>query len=150
MKRTLTLTFSGLTVLAALLWATGLAGAGPLPRPNLQAGAPTVVSYQGQVKVNGSAYGGTGYFKFAVLDGTSAGRGLHLLAGGGGHQRRGHAVRPGIGHAAAAGAAYHLPAAGEPIIAAGRRPGHRVGRALTVIHPHHIAKEVPNEDHCGC
>ena len=32
------------------------------------AGAPTVVSYQGQVTVSGSAFNGTGYFKFAVVD----------------------------------------------------------------------------------
>ena len=29
---------------------------------------PTLVSYQGFVKVSGNAYGGTGYFKFAVVD----------------------------------------------------------------------------------
>jgi hypothetical protein len=31
-------------------------------------GAPTVVSYQGQVSVSGIAYSGTGYFKFAFVD----------------------------------------------------------------------------------
>jgi hypothetical protein len=50
------------------------------------AGAPTVVSYQGKVTVNGIPYTGTGYFKFAVVnsagdttywsnDGTSVGAG---------------------------------------------------------------------------
>jgi hypothetical protein len=37
-----------------------------------QAGAPTVVSYQGQVKVGGSAYHGLGYFKFAIVDAAGA------------------------------------------------------------------------------
>jgi len=71
-------------VLAILLSVAGLATAGPLARPHLQGGAPTVVSYQGQVVVNDVAYTGTGYFKFAVVnaagntsywsnDGTSAG-----------------------------------------------------------------------------
>ena len=32
------------------------------------AGAPTVVSYQGQVTVNGTPFNGTGYFKFAVVN----------------------------------------------------------------------------------
>jgi len=32
------------------------------------AGAPTVVSYQGQVSVSGAAYTGTGYFKFAIVN----------------------------------------------------------------------------------
>jgi hypothetical protein len=75
-----------LATVTILLSLAGLAGAGPLARPNLQAGAPTVVSYQGQVMVDGDAYDGTGYFKFAVVnaagdttywsnDGTSAGGG---------------------------------------------------------------------------
>jgi hypothetical protein len=33
-----------------------------------EAGAPTVVSYQGKVYVGGTIYSGTGYFKFAVVD----------------------------------------------------------------------------------
>jgi hypothetical protein len=33
------------------------------------ASAPTMVSYQGQVKVGGVPYNGTGYFKFAILNG---------------------------------------------------------------------------------
>ena len=36
------------------------------------ASAPTVVSYQGQVKVGGVPYNGTGYFKFAILNGLGA------------------------------------------------------------------------------
>jgi hypothetical protein len=51
-----------------LLSLAGLAGAGPLARLNLQGGAPTVVSYQGQVMVDGDAYDGTGDFKFAIVN----------------------------------------------------------------------------------
>ncbi|MCX6032817.1 MAG: hypothetical protein NT169_26470 [Chloroflexi bacterium] len=63
-----------LTILATLLILAGLTvvvGAGRLAEPAAPlagAGAPTVVSYQGQVIVAGSAYSGTGYFKFAVVD----------------------------------------------------------------------------------
>jgi hypothetical protein len=62
-----------------MLWLAGLVGtdavgaslgAGPLERQVAapQAGAPTVVSYQGQVIVSGVAYTGTGYFKFKIVD----------------------------------------------------------------------------------
>ena len=47
-------------LLAALVAGAGSTGA--------QSGAPTVVSYQGQVTVGGTPYTGTGYFKFAVVD----------------------------------------------------------------------------------
>jgi N-acetylneuraminic acid mutarotase len=57
-----------LTALTALLSVSGLAGVGPLANPALQSGAPTVVSYQGQVTVGGSPYSGTGYFKFAIVN----------------------------------------------------------------------------------
>jgi len=61
-KRGFSLTGLAVIVLVvALLAATGLVGA--------QGGAPTVVSYQGQVVVDGAAYSGAGYFKFAVVDG---------------------------------------------------------------------------------
>jgi hypothetical protein len=54
------------TVLAVVLLLTVLlGGAGPT---GAQSGAPTVVSYQGQVTVGGAAYTGAGYFKFAVVD----------------------------------------------------------------------------------
>jgi hypothetical protein len=33
-----------------------------------QGGAPTVVSYQGEVRVGGTPYTGTGYFKFAIVN----------------------------------------------------------------------------------
>jgi hypothetical protein len=36
--------------------------------PMSSAGAPTIVSYQGQVTVDGRHYDGTGYFKFAVVN----------------------------------------------------------------------------------
>ena len=45
-----------------------LAVAGQEPRFFLAGGAPTVVSYQGRVTVEGTDYSGTGYFKFAVVD----------------------------------------------------------------------------------
>ena len=75
-----------LATVATLLSLAGLAGAGPLAHPNQQGGAPSVVSYQGQVMVDGVAYDGMGYFKFAVVnaagdttywsnDGTSASSG---------------------------------------------------------------------------
>jgi N-acetylneuraminic acid mutarotase len=80
-----------LCAVAALLGAAGLAGAVPrqsdggtrprqtegatLLQPRLrdgatlaQAGAPTMVSYQGQVTLDGRPFDGTGYFKFAIVD----------------------------------------------------------------------------------
>lgn len=51
-----------------LIWLTGIAGASPLARPLLQGGAPTVVNYQGQVRVAGQPYSGTGHLKFAIVD----------------------------------------------------------------------------------
>jgi hypothetical protein len=60
-KRGFSLTGLAVIVLVvALLAATGPTGA--------QSGAPTVVSYQGQVTVGGSPYDGDGYFKFAVVN----------------------------------------------------------------------------------
>jgi hypothetical protein len=57
-----------LCVVAALLGAAGLVGAVPQARPRLLAGAPSVVSYQGQVNLGGSPFDGKGYFKFAIVD----------------------------------------------------------------------------------
>jgi len=57
-----------LAIVAMLLSVAVLVGAGPLARPNLQGGAPSVVSYQGQVMVDGVAYDGAGYFKFAIVN----------------------------------------------------------------------------------
>jgi N-acetylneuraminic acid mutarotase len=68
MKIKVIFTFLILSTLTALLSVSGLAGVGPLSSPSLQAGAPTVVSYQGQVTVSGSPYNGTGYFKFAIVN----------------------------------------------------------------------------------
>jgi hypothetical protein len=80
MKRRVIINVSVVVItLAALLLLASLAGARPLSQPRLrdggtlaQGGAPTVVSYQGQVKVNGSPYNGTGYFKFAVVEGAGS------------------------------------------------------------------------------
>jgi hypothetical protein len=57
----LALVFVALAV-AAKVWASSLA------QVSTQAGAPAVVSYQGQVLVNGQPFNGQGYFKFAVVD----------------------------------------------------------------------------------
>jgi hypothetical protein len=51
-----------LTVLLASAGSTGAQSGAP------EGGAPPVVSYQGQVTVDGAAYSGDGYFKFAVVD----------------------------------------------------------------------------------
>ena len=70
----------GGAALVAVTWAA------PGHAPLAQGGAPAVVSYQGEVRVNGNPYTGNGYFKFAVVnaagngtywsnDGTSAGGG---------------------------------------------------------------------------
>ena len=67
--------------LLAVLWPAGSSGAGSSGAgPNAQgasplapqAGAPTVVSYQGQVTVGGLPYTGDGAFKFAVVDASGA------------------------------------------------------------------------------
>ena len=68
MKSKITFTLLILVTLTALMSVSGLAGVGPLANPSMQSGAPTVVSYQGQVMVGGSAYNGTGYFKFAIVN----------------------------------------------------------------------------------
>jgi hypothetical protein len=46
--------------------------AAPGNAPLVQGGAPRVVSYQGEVRVNGSPYDDMGYFKFAIVDATGA------------------------------------------------------------------------------
>jgi hypothetical protein len=51
----------------AALWAT-LTQAAPGAVPLAQGGAPTAVSYQGEVRVNDDPYTGDGYFKFAVVN----------------------------------------------------------------------------------
>ena len=73
MKRQFVIGFITAAAVAALLWAAaGLLAAGPPTPRSPQAGAPTVVSYQGQVTVDGAPYtgappGGVGYFKFAIF-----------------------------------------------------------------------------------
>jgi hypothetical protein len=57
-----------MVTLLAALWATGTAGArSPVGSP-LQMSVPTVLNYQGVVKVAAEPYDGTGYFKFAIVD----------------------------------------------------------------------------------
>ena len=68
MKSKVIITLLILATLTALLSVTGLAGVGSLANLSLQSGAPTVVSYQGQVTLGGTPYNGTGYFKFAVVN----------------------------------------------------------------------------------
>lgn len=53
-------------VLVLLLVATQVSSAAP--QHQAVTGVPGVVSYQGQVTVNGQPYNGTGYFKFAVVN----------------------------------------------------------------------------------
>ena len=63
-----------LLVAVALLCATTFASAMPLERPADKPkpgdGAPTIVSYQGQVKLDGALYSGTGYLKLAIVNAT--------------------------------------------------------------------------------
>ena len=83
-------TLSTFILLGVLLSMAGIAGANPSPAPEKLAApdapppVPNIVSYQGQVRLNGALYNGTGYFKFAIVgalgtttfwsnDGTSAG-----------------------------------------------------------------------------
>lgn len=68
MKHTLKTALLIVGVVAALLWVAEFVGAGPLKRPTQPSEVPTVVSYQGQVTLNGNSYDGTGYFKFAIVD----------------------------------------------------------------------------------
>jgi hypothetical protein len=61
----------GALMLAALS-ATSSAGAGPLQQIGVQEGAPTVISYQGQVFTAGAVYSGPADFKFAILNASNA------------------------------------------------------------------------------
>ena len=63
MKRSLPVILFTIVLVAALAGSDDV-----LARPLSQGGAPTVVSYQGQVRIGGQPYSGTGYFKFAVVD----------------------------------------------------------------------------------
>lgn len=65
-RRVLALTL--LVVLVITLWAVGTAAADP-PRGTLQEeSTPTMINYQGVIRVNDQLYDGTGYFKFAIVD----------------------------------------------------------------------------------
>ena len=82
MKRNLILVLTLCAALMVVLWLTTAVGADRLAGPAAPlAGAPTVVSYQGQVIVNGAAYSGTGYFKFAVVDAPSCMTGYWMSDG---------------------------------------------------------------------
>lgn len=71
MTRTRTLIFIAcIAMFVTLLIASEPVRAGLLGRALAQNGAPQVVNYQGQVTVTGTAYTGTGYFKFAVINST--------------------------------------------------------------------------------
>lgn len=73
MKRTLSIFFTIIApILTILFLVTGLALASPSAHPLLQGGAPTVISYQGQVMVDNVPYTGTGYFKFAIVNGAGS------------------------------------------------------------------------------
>jgi hypothetical protein len=50
-----------------VLWVT-MGRAAPASAPTAQGGAPTVVSYQGEVRMAGSPYAGAGHFKFSVVN----------------------------------------------------------------------------------
>jgi preprotein translocase subunit Sec61beta len=69
MKRSTLILLTVLIALLAVLGLAGLAGASRNAAPAAPlAGAPTIISYQGQVIVSGVAFSGTGYFKLAVVD----------------------------------------------------------------------------------
>ena len=74
MKRHAALIFSavlaGAVVISGLVFLAGHVGAGPATHSSRAAGAPPVISYQGQVSVDGNPYSGTSHFKFAVVDPT--------------------------------------------------------------------------------
>ena len=53
---------------ASVLLTLELVEAGPAASPSLPGVAPTVVSYQGRVRLGGSPYDGLGFFKFAIVD----------------------------------------------------------------------------------
>jgi hypothetical protein len=72
--RRLNLRICSLVVVALLLalWATGSAGAKAPAEPLAPESAPTLLNYQGIVKVDGKPFNGpTGYFKFAIMNAAS-------------------------------------------------------------------------------
>ena len=54
-------------IIVLMLALAGLVTATPAPQQT-QSGAPSMVSYQGQVTQGGTPFSGTGYFKFAIID----------------------------------------------------------------------------------
>jgi N-acetylneuraminic acid mutarotase len=58
-----------LVSLAAVVQAASQPADPPQPAPQASLAAPTMVSYQGQVDVDGTPFEGTGYFKLAIVDG---------------------------------------------------------------------------------
>lgn len=65
---------AALTILAviALAWASTASASLPLRSSFAPAAlSPTLISYQGFVKISGNPYTGTGYFKFAIMDAAS-------------------------------------------------------------------------------
>ncbi|MCA9971347.1 MAG: hypothetical protein KC425_14075, partial [Anaerolineales bacterium] len=68
MKQKQVLMIIAFLVVVAVLLLSPPARARVLARALLAGGAPQVVGYQGQVTVDGAAYSGAGYFKFAVVN----------------------------------------------------------------------------------
>ena len=66
-KARFALTLALVLLMGAALWAT-LTQAAPGNAPLAQGGAPAVVAYQGEVRVNGDPYTDDGYFMFAVVN----------------------------------------------------------------------------------
>lgn len=70
MEKSQVLTIVVSVLLSIVIMSGGLYFTQAAASPLLASGSPEVVSYQGQVTVSGSPYNGTGYFKFAVVDGS--------------------------------------------------------------------------------
>jgi len=68
MKRYLSISISIILVITALVLGGRYARARVESRPLAASGAPTMVSYQGLVTVDGTPYEGTGYFMLAVVN----------------------------------------------------------------------------------
>ena len=62
----------GLILLLAATVVRAAPGAWRVASPAEATGAPSVVSYQGQVQIGEDLYDGTGYFKFAIADGAGS------------------------------------------------------------------------------
>ena len=65
-----TIFLTALAILIIVFMVTRAVTASQLESVLSGSGAPTMVSYQGQVKVGGTPYSGTGYFKFAIWSGS--------------------------------------------------------------------------------